>query len=429
VAGSPAALLTILYLGVAAGVQMTDRGMLAMLTPAIQQSFGTSDAVIGALHGIAGILVASALAIPLARLADRHSRKAVLLFFVAAWVVLTALGALAPWFPLFFAGRAAAGVTEFALVPVIYSMLPDLVTPGRRVAANLSFAALMAVGAGAGYAMGGALVAQAGLLRGAFPATLGGLETWRIAMLMIAGLGLPLLLAGIATLDPGRRGTALIAGVPGTTATGTSDESLPAFLCRQGTAIGLLVLAAGGVAIAVQGLMPLLTLALSRRFTFDLGMLGEWLGVIVLATTLASLGLAGLSARLMPGPARRPLVMAAGAALALPCVLLLPWAGSIEMVLVLVGGFLLATCIANAFIPTMIQELVPDTLRARAFAVYSVAISAFCAIGPVLMGGVSDHLMAQDLLGAITWVAVPALGMATLCAALAMRAYGRAAVP
>ncbi|WP_209443056.1 MFS transporter [Falsiroseomonas frigidaquae] len=411
-ADSPAALLTILYLGVAAGVQMTDRGLLALLSPAIQASFGVGDAVIGALHGIAGILVASLLAIPLARLADQYSRKAVLLFFIAAWVALTALGALAPWFPLFFAGRAAAGVTEFALIPVIYSMLPDLVRPGRRVAANLSFAALMSVGAASGYALGGWLVDQAAQLGAAFPGTLGGFETWRLAMVMIAGLGLPLLLLGFATVDPPRRAIAAEA------ATG----SLPAFLRAQGRTIGLLVLAAGGVAIAVQGLMPLLALALTRRFSFDLGMLGEWLGVIVLATNLASLGMAGLMDRLLPAgrqEAGRPLVMALGALLALPCVLLLPWLGSVQAVLVLVTGFLLATCLANAFIPTMVQDLVPPPLRARAFASYSVIIAAFCAIGPVLMGAVSDQVMGRDLLGAITWVAVPSLAVAALAASFA----------
>ncbi len=413
-ADSPAALLTILYLGVAAGVQMTDRGLLALLSPAIQVSFGVGDAVIGALHGIAGILVASLLAIPLARLADRYSRKAVLLLFIGAWVALTALGALAPWFPLFFAGRAAAGVTEFALIPVIYSMLPDLVGPRRRVAANLSFAALMSVGAAAGYALGGTLVAQAARLGAAFPETLGGLETWRLAMVLIAALGLPLLLLGFATLDPPRRET------PAEAATG----SLPAWLRRHGRTIGLLVLAAGGIAIAVQGLMPLLALALTRRFSFELGMLGEWLGVIVLATNLASLGLAGLMDRLLPERRReagRPLVMAAGALLALPCVLALPWLGSVQAVLVLVGLFLLATCLANAFIPTMVQDLVPPPLRARAFASYSVVIAAFCAIGPVLMGAVSDQVMGRDLLGAITWVAAPSLGLAALAALTATR--------
>lgn len=419
VADSPAALLTILYLGLAAGVQMTDRGLLAILSPAIQRSFDTGDAALGALHGVAGILAASALAIPLARLADRHSRKAVLLAFIGAWAALTALGALATWFPLFFLGRAAAGVTEFALIPVIYSLLPDLVGPRRRVAANLTFAALMAVGAAAGYALGGVLLGWAEALRGAWPVPFGGLEPWRLAMLIAAAAGLPLLLLGLATVDPPRRHAA--AAVASATAL-----TLPGHLRRRGDVILLLVLAAGGVAVAVMGLMPLLALALTRRFTFELRALGDWLGIIVLATSLASLGVTGLLDRMLPDAWRvrgRPVTMAAGAALAWPCVLALPWARSVEDVLVLVTGFLLATCIANAYIPTMVQDLVPDALRARGFAFYSLIIASFSALGPVLMGAVSDHLTGRDLLGAMTWVAGPSLALSVICATLSVRRY------
>jgi len=418
---SPAALLTILYLGLAAGVQMTDRGLLAMLSPAIQRSFGAGDAALGALHGVAGILAASALAIPLARLADRHSRKKLLRVFIAAWGGLTTLGALATWFPLFFVGHAAAGVTEFALIPVIYSLLPDLVRPHRRVAANLTFAALMAVGAGAGYALGGVLLGWAEALRAAGLPLVGGMEAWRLAMLIMASFSLPLLLLGLAIVDPPRRHEAAVAAA--------TELTLPGLLRLRGAAILPMVLAAGGIAVAVMGLMPLLTLALTRRFAFDLGMLGEWLGVIVLATNLASLGAAAMLDRLLPEAWRatgRPLAMAAGAAVALPCVLALPWARSVEDVLVLVSAFLLATCIANAFIPTMVQDLVPQALRARGFAFYSLIIASFSALGPVLMGAVSDHLTGRDLLGAMTWVAVPSLALAVACAALGARRYGEA---
>lgn len=417
VADSPAALLTILYLGLAAGVQMTDRGLLAMLSPAIQASFGVNDAALGALHGVAGILVACALAIPLARLADRYSRKRVLLFFIAAWALLTALGALATWFPLFFLGRAAAGVTEFALIPVIYSLLPDLVRPRRRVAANLTFAALMAVGGGGGYALGAVLLEWAGALRQAWP-VLGGLESWRVAMLLAAVAGGPLLLLGLLTVDPPRRVDMTAAAAP--------VAGLYAHLRRRADVIVPMVLAAGGIAVAVMGMMPLLAVALTRRFDFDLGRLGEGVGAIVLATSLGSLGVAALLDRLLPDAWRargRPLVMALGAAAALPCVLALPWVRGVDDVLVLVGGFLLATCIANVFIPTMVQDLVPESLRARAFAFYSLIIAAFSALGPVLMGAVSDHLTGSDLLAAMTWVAVPGLGIAALCAGLSVRKY------
>ena len=73
-------MFTVAVLGLTAGVQMSDMGLQAISLSAIQQTFDVSDAMLGALQGLAGVLVGSALAIPLARFADRYSRKRVLLW-------------------------------------------------------------------------------------------------------------------------------------------------------------------------------------------------------------------------------------------------------------------------------------------------------------------------------------------------------------
>lgn len=419
---SLAAWATLFFLGLTAGVQMTDRGLLAMLSSAIQTTYQAGDGWIGALHGVAGILVASLLALPLAKLADRHSRKLMLLGFIAAWALLTLLAAAAPNFPLFFMGRAAAGITEFALIPVIYSMIPDLVSEKRRVLANLIFAALMAAGASAGYYFGGATIQLAGHLVQEVPAIFGGFEAWRVAMALLAMLGLPLLLLGLTTHDPPR--------AMAQQESAASSGSLLDYARSNAAALALLILAAGGVAMAVQGLMPLIVLALTRRFETDLGPVGESLGMLLLATNLTSLVIAGFIDRLLLPRIQqrgRPLVMALGALATVPFVLLMLQASTANVALVLIGGFLLMTCIANALIPTIIQDIVPNKLRARAFAVYSLIISVFCAAGPVLMGGLSDLVLRKDLLTAIVAIGTPSLLIAAACAAFATRVYPKTA--
>ena len=84
-------LFTIAFLGVTAGAQMSDRGLQSILLSAIQATFQVGDATIGALQGLAGILVGSLLAVPLARLADRISRRTVLLGLINAWTALMVL--------------------------------------------------------------------------------------------------------------------------------------------------------------------------------------------------------------------------------------------------------------------------------------------------------------------------------------------------
>jgi MFS family permease len=402
--------LTVGFLGVTAGFQMSDRGLQSILLSAIQSAFDVGDATIGALQGLAGILVGSAVAVPLARLADRLSRKRVLLGLIAAWSALMALSALAPDFPLFFIGRSAAGVTEFAMIPIVYSMIPDLAPESHRVSANLSFAALMAMGASAGFYFGEPIVHAADAL---LPFAL---EPWRKAMLLLSLAGLPLFIVGLLTLDPPRQFAAASGAV-----------ALQPFLRERWRAVGLFIGVAGSLMIAVQALNPLIALALERRFGAELGVIGHALGVVTLITSLGCLPIAGLLDKVLRrrfGLAARPLIMGAGALVATPCAAVLMVVDDIDRALIVVALFLFLTCTANALVPTMLQDLTPPTLRARSFAIWSFVVSIFCAIGPLVAGALSDLFLHGRLLSAISVTAIPALLLSAGCAVRsAMTAY------
>lgn len=405
-----AGLLTVAFLGIAAGVQMSDRGLHSILSPAIKQSFQVSDAVIGALHGVAGILVASALAVPLARLADIYSRKLLLLSLIGLWGLLTALGGLAPSFELFFLGRAASGVTEFAMIPVVYSLIPDLVSERHRVPANLAFAALMATGASAGFYFGGNLLEWVAQIAPA------GVEPWRAALLCLALLALPLLGVGLFLPDPPRAARVAVDD-------GDAGALIPFFRQHQ-RRILLFVGAAGGLAVAVQAVAPMAAMGLVRRHAMDLVQTGHALGIITLAASLGSLAVAGTVDRLLQsrlGARSRPAVMAAGALLALPCLLWLGMAATGQHALIAVALFLALTSMANALIPTMLQDIFPAPLRARSFAIYSFIIAAFCALGPLLTGLLSDHAVGGNLMLAMAFAGVPALSLAFLCAGTSLK--------
>lgn len=397
-----------------AGVQMSDRGLQAIVLSAIQQSFAVSDAMIGALQGLAGVLVGSAIAVPVARLADRFSRKLVLLGLIVAWTALMVLSAVAPDFPLFFVGRAAAGVTEFAMIPIVYSLIPDLAPERHRVSANLTFAALMAAGASAGFYFGGTIVTLAQAL------VPGSMEPWRKAMALLACAGLPLLGLGLLTLDPPRHIAASDVETHG---------SLGAFLRERWQAVGLFVGVAGSLMIAVQALNPLIAMALERRYGTGLNEIGHALGLVTLATSIGCLPVAGLLDRLLRkrlGLAARPLIMGLGALAAVPCAGLLMVAASLNAALVAVVLFLFLTCTANALVPTMLQDLTPASLRARSFAIWSFVVSVFCAIGPLIAGGLSDFLLGGQLLRAIAVTAIPALLISCACSVRSVLGQGGA---
>lgn len=397
-------IFTVVFLGIAAGLQMADVGLQAVSLSAIQKSFGVGDAALGALQGLAGILIASALAIPLARFADRYSRKRVLLCLIAVSSALMGLSAIAHTFPLFFVGRSAAGITEFAMVPLVYSMIPDLAPERHRVASNLGFAALMAAGASGGFYFSDVILSTADAL------FTWDAEPWRKAFLLLGMAGLPLLLLGALTADPVRH-----LGADDRAAHG----SLPAFLRLRWRAVGLFVGTAGCLITAVQALNQLIALSLERRFDAAPGDIGHAMGLIILITSVGCLPVAGLLDRALArriGQAARPLIMGLSVIIAIPVLLLLTAMRTLDQAFIAVGLFLFMTCTANALVPTMLQDLAPASLRARCFALWSFVVSLFGAAGPLLAGTLSDGVFDRHLLNAVAAVAVPALTVSAACA-------------
>lgn len=398
-------LFTVAFLGLTAGVQMSDVGLQAVSLSAIQQTFEVSDAAVGALQGLAGVLAGSALAVPLARFADRFARKRVLLCLILASTAMMVLSALAANFTLFFIGRSAAGITEFAMVPLVYSMIPDLAPERHRVLANLSFAALVAAGASGGFYFSGALLATAAEVV-PWP-----LAPWRSAFILLSLAGLPLLLLGMWTVNPPRYGARSSQTHPG---------SLLRFLQQRRQAVLWFVGAAGCMVIAVQAVNHLIALALERRFDAAPGQIGHAMGLIVFLTAVGCLPVAGWFDRLLAarlGSAARPLIMAACALTATPVLLLLGVVNTLGHAFTVVATMLFATSTASALVPTMLQDLTPAALRARSFALWSFVVSVFGAVGPLVTGVMSQWLFNGRLTEAIMLTAVPALALAMYCAA------------
>lgn len=408
-----AALFTIAYMGVVSGLQLSDLGLQAISLSAIQRSFGVGDATVGLLQGLGNVLIGSVLAIPLARLADRFSRKRLLICLVAAATGLTVCSALAPTFPLFFLFRSAAGVTDFAMIPLVYSMIPDLAPERHRVASNLSFAALMAVGASAGFYFSGDLIRVAtGLI------TLD-IEPWRKAFLLLSSAGVPLFFLGFLTKNPPRHLS--LSNEPGT-------ESLKAFFLENWRMIGLFVGTAGCLMIAVQAPNQLIALAFERRFSAEVGVIGQAMGIIVLCTSLACLPVAGLLDKFLSRRlerAARPLIMGAGALIAIPVIALLSTTTTIYPAFIVIGAFLFVTSTANALVPTMLQDLTTPALRARCFAIWSFVVSVFSATGPMIAGSLSEWFLQHSLMSAIILTAVPGLFLSAFFAVRLFQQFRR----
>jgi MFS family permease len=170
-----------------------DRYMLAVLLPAIKADLALSDTQIGLITGLAFTLFYATLGIPIARLADRYSRRKIIAIALAFWSVMTAVCGFTQSFLQLLLARVFVGAGEAGASPPSHSLISDLF-PARERARALSVFSLGApVGILVGFALGGWLVER---------------YSWRIALFMVAVPGLLLAVVAWRRLpDPPRGGT------------------------------------------------------------------------------------------------------------------------------------------------------------------------------------------------------------------------------
>ncbi|MBM5810363.1 MAG: MFS transporter [Gammaproteobacteria bacterium] len=172
------ALLTVVYM-----VSFIDRQILAMLVEPIRTEFGVSDTAMGFLTGFAFVVFYTAAGIPIARLADRVSRKAIIACALALWSAMTAASGFARSFAELAWLRVLVGVGEAGGNAPSQSLIADYFPPERRATALSIYAWGVYIGSGIAFLAGGWLVAN---------------YDWRSALLVA---GLPgLALAGLVAL-------------------------------------------------------------------------------------------------------------------------------------------------------------------------------------------------------------------------------------
>jgi MFS family permease len=181
--------LFILFLGMT--LSFADRQLINILVEPIKQEFNASDTEMGLLTGLAFVLFYATMGVPIARLADRGSRRDILAIAMAVWSAMTALCGMSHSFVQLALARFGVGVGEAGGGPASYSMLADYFPPRRR---NTAFGILAAA------APFGILLSMYG---GAVIATHYG---WRVTFL---GLGVPGILLALVirlTIDEPLRG-------------------------------------------------------------------------------------------------------------------------------------------------------------------------------------------------------------------------------
>ena len=209
--------LFILTLGLM--IATVDRGILTLLVAPIRAHLGISDTQFSVLHGWAFVSVYALLGLPIARLADRGSRRLIIGVGMVFWSLATALCGFANSFAQFFAARAGVGAGESAYAPAVYSILQDSFPPERLPRVFAIMAIGFAYGTSFGVILGATLLMLATSLAASGPEAgsglFAGLAPWQVVLILVAIPGVLLALVMATVQEPRRRG--LLPGAAGTT--------------------------------------------------------------------------------------------------------------------------------------------------------------------------------------------------------------------
>lgn len=143
-------ILTLIYIS-----SFVDRQIIAVLATRIKASLQLTNFQIGLLYGPAFSLVYALSGIPMGRLADRYSRKKMIIAGLLIWSLMTFISGFATGLAFLISARIFVGIAEAALSPAVYSLLTDYFKPDQRATVFSIYSAGIFLGVGLSFLIGG----------------------------------------------------------------------------------------------------------------------------------------------------------------------------------------------------------------------------------------------------------------------------------
>jgi MFS family permease len=396
---------------------IADRPVINLQVEPLRKELGLSDFQIGLVQGVSVALITAVVAYPIAWLADRFDRRRVLAASIAVWCVALVLSGLARSFEELFIATALVGAGEAALIPIALAMIPELFRGDRRHLANSVLLVGGRLGLGAVIAMSGWLIFAVDTWRHLLPAPLDTMSTWRLALFAVALPGV-VLVPLILTMPRQRRLPLAPRGRrPGDP--GASDFRAPAppawpFLREEKAAFASFYIGIGMQSMAIGCVLSFAPVVAMRVMGATPVQTGNGMGAATLTATILGFMIAMLANRVLGprvGPRLAPLALLAAAGCAAMPVVAMMSSGEPMHLFVATGAFLTMVMAGTLLYPTALQEMTPAPMRARLAALSLTANIVCSALGPAIVGALSDQMKGRPdgLLVAMTSVALVAL--------------------
>ena len=370
-----------------------DRQVLALLVEPIKRDFGISDTQMGLLIGFSFAIFYTFLGLPIGWLADRRSRKWIIVIGITVWSIMTALCGLANTYWILFFFRMGVGVGEAALSPAAYSIITDYF-PKNKLGTALGFYN-MGVYLGSGLSiLLVALIIKLVSVSGLWDLPIVGLvRPWQTVFFMVGLPGLLIVAIIAATVrEPNRKGTGLAVA---------SGSDIRKYFRDNRQAILSLNVGIALMATASYGATSWTTSSLIRLYGMTISQAGLLFGGLV--TVFSTLGVItggryadfltkkGVADAKMRVPVQG---MTATTIVALVMLLTLSIYGKppLGFIIGLISLFCFTSSLPYGAATAALQEIIPANMRGTFSAFYLFVINLIgLGCGPLLVGFINDR--------------------------------------
>jgi MFS family permease len=397
-----------------------DRQILGLLVGPIRRDLGVSDTQMGILYGLAFALFYTLLGIPIARAADRGSRRAIIGIGIAVWSIMTVLCGVARSYDQLLLARFGVGVGEAALAAPALSLLSDYFPADRRATALSVYSLGIYLGAGLANLVGGALLARVGAdAAGAMVVwpIVGEIRSWQ-GVFVVVGLPGLLIAALIATVrEPKRRETAT-----DDDARGYSLADIIAYVRANTRTFVCHNLGYSLFALVNFGTAAWLPTHLIRTYGWTAARAGVTLGTLTATVGVVGVVVGGRVAdgMLVRGRTDAKLRVGIIAAVAnLVCGIAYTLAPTAALSVAALVPYNFFASFAFGAAVAAVQEITPNRMRAQLGALFVSAMTLIgLGFGPTVVGVLTDRVFGDDAALRYSLLIVTVVGLAGAAALL-----------
>ena len=389
----------VVVLTLAYTVSFVDRQIMALMVGPIRRDLGISDTQMSLLLGLAFAIFYTLLGIPIARLADRYSRRGIIAAGITIWCLMTAACGMSKNYVQLFLARVGVGVGEAALSPSALSMMSDYFPKETRGRAVAFYTMGISLGVGLAMILGGQVIA---LVSEAPPMTLpliGELRAWQTVFIIVGFPGILVALLMLTVKEPVRKERM---GTHNGQGDNLSLATVMRFFGERWRMYGSHFFGMSVVGILNYGFFAWIPTMFIRTWNWSIEDIGTAYGVTTLIAGPLSILLASWLPEYLTKRGAKDAHMRAALHLNLlgvACAILTPLMPTAELALLLLLPMTAGVLAATSAGISALMIVTPNQMRAQASALYYFVVNILgLTAGPTGIALFTDYVFQDEML-------------------------------